>query len=148
MGGPCPAPALMWGSDQMRIASFVTALILATLPAKAETPLSAAGFEAHVTGKTVTYGQSGSLFGIEEYLPGRQVRWRVAENQCQYGIWFQKDDMICFVYEDDPTSHCWTFWLDGGALVALSEDALPGAELREVDRTTEPLSCPGPDVGV
>jgi len=137
----------------MRLPAFVTALllvapILSAWPAGAETPLSAAGFEAHVTGKTITYGQYGSIFGIEEYLPGRQVRWSVAENLCQYGIWFQQDDMICFVYEDDPTSHCWTFWLEGGALVALSDDALPGAELRELGQSTEPLSCPGPDVGV
>lgn len=132
----------------MRVASLVTALILFTAPAGAETPLSAAGFEAHVTGRTIIYDQNGSVFGIEEYLPGRQVRWSVAENLCQYGIWFQRDDMICFVYEDDPTSHCWTFRLEGGALVALAEGALPGAELREAGQTGEPLSCPGPDVGV
>ncbi|OZA07427.1 MAG: hypothetical protein B7Y02_13970 [Rhodobacterales bacterium 17-64-5] len=124
------------------------ALTLAALPAGAETPLSAAAFEAQVTGKTITYEQYGSIFGIEEYLPGRQVRWSVAENLCQYGVWFQKDDRICFVYEDDPTSHCFTFRLEGGALVALSDFAQPGAELREVDRSTKPLSCPGPDVGV
>ena len=130
------------------LAPVLAATLLAALPAGAKTPLSAAGFEAHVTGKTISYEQQGFPFGIEEYLPGRQVRWSVAENQCQYGIWFQQADMICFVYEDDPTSNCWTFWLEGGALVALSEGDQAGQELYEVDRSAEPLSCPGPDVGV
>jgi hypothetical protein len=121
---------------------------LAALPALAETPLSAEAFEAYVTGQTITYQQFDFIFGIEEYLPGRQVRWSVAPDLCQYGIWYPQDDDICFVYEDDPTPHCWTFWLRGGALVALSVTALPGAELTEIDRTDRGLSCPGPDVGV
>jgi len=127
---------------------LLPAVLLPALPALAEAPLNAAAFEAHVTGKTITYEQFGSVFGIEEYLPGRQVRWSVAENLCQYGIWYQKDDKICFVYEEDPTAHCWTFWLRGGALVALSEDDLPGAELYESARSADPLACPGPEVGV
>lgn len=124
------------------------ALALLALPALAQTPLNAAAFEAHVTGRTITYEQFGSVFGIEEYLPGRQVRWSVAENLCQYGIWYQEADQICFLYEDDPTAHCWTFWLEGGALVALSASDMPGQELREAAKSSEPLSCPGPDVGV
>ena len=111
------------------------------------TPLSAQAFEAHVTGHTVTYTQSGMVFGIEEYLTGRKVRWSVAPNQCQYGSWYPQDDSICFVYEYDPVPHCWRFWMDGGALVALSDDADPGPQLHETARTQTPLPCPGPDVG-
>ena len=123
--------------------------ILALLPgvALAETPISAAEFEAHVTGKTVTYRQFDSVFGIEEYLPDRKVRWSVAPNECQYGSWYPDADDICFVYEYDVTPACWTFWLRDGALVALSVTAGPGEELHEVAADDTPLPCPGPDIG-
>lgn len=124
-------------------------LALWPLQALAETPLSAEGFEAHVLGKTVTYSRLGSLFGIEEYLDNRQVRWSVAPNLCQYGTWYPQDDDICFVYEDDPIPHCWTFWLKDGALrAAPADDDGSGFELVESDATTQGLACPGPDVGV
>jgi hypothetical protein len=115
---------------------------------QAETPLTAEEFEAHVTGKTLTYQQFGGYFGIEEYLPGRKVRWSVAPNECQYGSWYPEGQNICFVYEYSPTPACWTFWLRGGALVVLSVNGIPGEELHEVGQSTEPLPCPGPDVGV
>lgn len=125
------------------------ALALAATPARAETPLTGAEFEAEVTGRTITYQQYGVIFGIEEYLEGRKVRWSVAPDLCQYGTWYPEGENICFVYEDDPsTPHCWTFWLREGALVALSVDDAPGAELTEVDRSDTGLSCPGPDIGV
>ena len=126
------------------------ALLLALLPslAPAETPITPEAFEAHVTGKTLVYRQFDSLFGVEEYLPGRKVRWSTAPDQCQYGTWYPKDEAICFVYEYDPTPSCWTFWLRAGALVARSTDGLPGEELHEVEASDQPLPCPGPDVGV
>jgi hypothetical protein len=123
------------------------ALLATITPALAQPPLTAAEFEAHVTGYTITYQQFSGVYGIEEYLPGRQVRWSVAENLCQYGSWYPQDEAICFVYEYSPTPHCWTFWLEGGTLRALSVNDLPGAELTEVDRSDTPLACPGPDVG-
>lgn len=140
-----PVPARTWGSDPMRLA-----LLLALLPtlAGAETPITAEEFEAHVTGKTVTYQQFDSLFGIEEYLPDRKVRWSTAPNECLYGTWYPQGDDICFVYEYDPEPACWTFWLKDGALVALSTKGLPGEELHEVDASDQGLPCPGPDVGV
>lgn len=117
-------------------------------PTLAGQVLTAEEFEAHVTGQTVTYSQFGTLFGTEEYLPDRQVRWSVAENLCQYGSWYPQGRDICFVYEDDPTPHCWTFWKEDDRLVALSVTAEPGEELYEIDRSETGLSCPGPDVGV
>ena len=126
---------------------LLLALVLAA-PALAETPLTPEGFEAHVTGHTLTYRQYGTVFGIEEYLPDRKVRWSTAPNECLYGSWYPQDDDICFVYEYDPTPACWTFWLKDGALVALSTNGLPGEELHEVDASTQGLPCPGPDVGV
>ncbi len=126
----------------------VLCLALCAAPALAETPISPQAFEAHVTGQTITYQQFDFVFGVEEYLPGRQVRWSAAPGLCQYGIWYPAGDKICFVYEDDPTAHCWTFWLRKGALVALSDTAVPGEELTEIDRNDRGLACPGPDVGV
>jgi hypothetical protein len=117
------------------------------LAAAASDPMSAAEFEAYVTGKTLTYSQFGTVFGIEEYLPGRKVRWQVAED-CQYGHWYEKGGLICFAYEYDPGEHCWTFWREADGLRALSVDDLPGSELSEVRQTTDGLACPAPDVGV
>lgn len=124
------------------------ALLILAAPALAETPITPEAFETHVTGKTITYRQFDSVFGVEEYLEGRKVRWSVEPNECQYGSWYPEADNICFVYEYDPTPSCWTFWLRDGALVALSVTAAPGEELHEVQSDTQPLPCPGPDIGV
>lgn len=125
------------------------AALLASLPlaAVAETPMTAEAFDAYVTGKTLTYSQFGQIFGTEEYLADRKVRWSVAANTCQYGSWYPQGENICFVYEYDPTPHCWTFWQGANGLTALSVEMAPGAELSEVNQTDTPLSCPGPDVG-
>jgi hypothetical protein len=129
----------------------LTAIALCLLPhlAWAQDPMSLAEFEAYVTGKTLTYSQFGQPFGTEEYLPDRKVRWAFTEDICQYGRYFEEDPgLICFVYEYDPTPHCWTFWQDGAGLKALSVSDAPGSELSEVSQTDEPLACAGPDVGV
>lgn len=126
---------------------LLLAALCAATPAVAEPPITADQFEAHVTGKTLTYRQFDSVFGIEEYLPDRKVRWSTAPNECQYGSWYPQGENICFVYEYDPTPACWTFWLRGGALVALSTNAAPGEELHEVAVDDTPLPCPGPDIG-
>ncbi|WP_103256468.1 hypothetical protein [Tabrizicola aquatica] len=126
----------------------VLLLSLLATPALAEVPLSAPDFETHVSGHTLTYTQFGRVYGVEEYLPGRKVRWSVAPDECQYGTWYPEGDFICFVYEYDPNPSCWTFWLREGRLVALSIADAPGAELTEAERSQTPLPCPGPDVGV
>ena len=123
------------------------ALVFLAAPALADPPIGAGEFEAHVTGKTLTYRQFDSLFGIEEYLPGRKVRWSTAPNQCLYGSWYPQGENICFVYEYDPTPACWTFWLQDGALVALSINGVAGEELHETEASDLGLPCPGPDVG-
>ncbi|MBL9064160.1 hypothetical protein [Tabrizicola sp.] len=127
---------------------FILFALLIATPLRAETPITAETFEAHVTGKTLTYRQFDYVFGIEEYLPDRKVRWSTAPTECLYGSWYPQGDDICFVYEYDPTPACWTFWLKDGALVALSSTGLPGEELHEVDASARGLPCPGPDVGV
>lgn len=124
-------------------------LALLALPAGAgDTPMTGAEFDAYVTGKTLTYSQFGSVFGIEEYLPGHKVRWKFTADDCQYGSWYEKAGLICFSYEYDAQDHCWTFWQDAQGLKALSVNDAPGSELSEVAQTDEGLNCPGPEVGV
>lgn len=117
-------------------------------PTQGRVPLDAAAFDAYVTGKTITYHQFGQAYGVEEYLPDRRVRWAFTDTECQYGHWYQQDDHICFVYEYDPAPQCWIFWMDGRGLNGLYDGNPEGSELTEVSRSTDPLPCPGPDVGV
>ncbi len=110
-------------------------------------PMSAAEFDAYVTGKTLTYSQYGTVYGTEEYLPGRKVRWQVGDD-CQYGHWYERTGLICFTYEYDIGEYCWTFWRDDHGLSALATTDPPEAELSEVQQTTDGLTCPPLDVGV
>lgn len=135
----------------MRPATILAQLFvlwLLAIPALAVEPMTAEEFEAYVTGKTLAYSQFGEIFGIEEYLPDRQVRWQVSADECQFGEWYERDGLICFQYEYGQQEHCWTFWLQDGALTALHADDPPGAELSEVSQSFEGLSCPGPEIGV
>ncbi len=125
--------------------------LLALLPvaALAQTPMTAEEFEAYAEGKTLTYAEGGQVFGTEQYLPGRRVRWAFTQDICQDGTWYQQGEQICFVYEGgagDP--QCWTFWREGGRLKARFAGDPDGRELTEVEQSQGPLLCPGPDVGV
>ena len=125
-------------------------LLLAFLasPALAERPMTAAEFDAFVTGKTMDYLVDGEIFGREVYLPGRQVRWAFTAEECKLGHWYGEGDNICFLYDGDPEPKCWTIWPNGDGLSASYMTDTPDIPPREVRETTEPLACPGPDVGV
>jgi hypothetical protein len=138
----------MSGSDPVRTLVLASLLVSLAAPILAQTPLTGDEFAAHVAGKTVTYQRWGNIFGIEQYLEGGKVRWSPLPGECQSGRWYPEGDNICFLYEYDPVPHCWTFWKEGDALVALSDSGLPGQEIYETDRSTTPLDCSGPDVGV
>ncbi len=119
------------------------------LPVTAQTPMSAAEFEAYVTGRTLTFGFEGMAYGIEEFRPGRRTTWAFMGEQCQEGRWFDRDEQICFVYDDAPeVEHCWIFWRGETGLNARFMGEDNGTELYEVQRTSRPLLCPGPEVGV
>lgn len=128
-------------------ASLALALILAG-PALADTAMSAPEFERYSTGRTLSYAYGGSIFGTEQYLPGRRVIWAFAGEECRSGSWYPQDGDICFVYDDDGTPQCWQFFQGPGGLRAQFMDDPDGSELSEVAQTPDPLSCPGPDVGV
>ena len=115
---------------------------------QAETPLTGPEFEANTTGATITYDYGDGLFGTEEYLPGRQVRWAFDGDLCIYGEWYQQNDQICFVYETDPTPACWLYFLDDGDIRGRYMGDGGGWEILESSRDGGPLPCAGPDVGV
>ncbi len=122
---------------------------LAVLPALSETPLNAEAFESYVSGRTLTFSFAGQDYGVEQYLPQRRVLWAFIGQECQEGVWYQRADMICFLYDHNPDEQCWHFFRTDNGLrgVYVGPDG-PGTELYEVKNTTTPMLCPGPGVGV
>jgi len=110
--------------------------------------MSAAEFEAYVEGRTLTYHDEGVAYGIEQYLPGRRVRWAYLDDECWEGYWYDDGPNICFVYEDSPEPKCWRFTRKDGRLSAVFMGASEGRELYEARNSTDPLMCLGPNVGV
>ena len=121
---------------------------LSSVPAAGQTPMTAAEFEAYTTGKTLTFSADGQVYGIEEYLDGRRVRWAVLEDQCQDGFWYPQGEMICFIYEAIEAPQCWTFYEGPAGLTAQFENEGGSTTLFETRQTDEPLVCLGPEVGV
>lgn len=128
-------------------AAVATALLLA-VPALADEPVGAEAFEAYTTGKTLIYGNAGGPYGIEEYLPGRQVRWSFLDGDCVEGSWFPEGDAICFRYEAYDRTQCWLFFQSESGLTAQPLEDPDGSALYEVSRSKGPMICKGPEVGV
>lgn len=137
---------------QTILALPLLSVALTSLSAAAQTgaPLTADEFEAITTGRTLTYAQGGVVYGIEQYLPGRQVVWAFSGDECRKGTWYQQDDNICFVYSYDPTPQCWLFVRTGTGsdMTARFMGENSGPQLSVVAETKDPLACLGPDVGV
>lgn len=129
---------------------FAIALACATaLPVLASEPMSASDFERYVTGKTLYYGLSGDSYGVEEYLPDRQVRWSFLDGECKDGYWYEETgNQICFVYDDNPSPQCWTFFKEGQSLRAVFENDPTSTVLYEAQQNSEPMLCLGPQIGV
>ena len=128
--------------------SAILAFALTAAPVLAETPMSAEAFEAYSTGKTLTFGELGRPYGAEQYLPNRRVRWSFLDGQCKEGQWFEDRGLICFVYDDDPTAQCWSFFETPNGLEARFENDPEDLTLYVAKESPEPLMCIGPDVGV
>jgi hypothetical protein len=120
----------------------------ATAAISAETPMSPSEFEAYSTGRTLTYAESGVIYGIEEYLPGRRVRWAFSQDECRDGYWYPDGQDVCFVYEDNPEPQCWSFTKSESGLIARFLGGDNGRELYEARQSEQPMQCLGPDVGV
>lgn len=129
--------------------NLILSLCLLAAPAVAQDrPLTAAHFEALVTGQTFTYANRLGPFGAEEYLDDRRVRWSFLDGECTEGYWYEQDAQICFVYDDIETHQCWSFYLQSGRLMARFENDPAATELYETARADEPLMCLGPKIGV
>ena len=136
-------------THQRPIRTLALALLaVSALPAAAADSMSADVFEDYVEGRTLTYHDGGVAYGIEQYLPGRKVRWAYIGDQCWDGYWYEENANICFVYEGSPEPKCWKFSDDGGKLSAVFMGDGNGRELYEVTNSPDPLTCLGPDVGV
>jgi hypothetical protein len=123
------------------------ALLLIASPAWSQTLMTAEEFEAWSTGQTLDYTTDGFHWSSEMHLLGRRTLLSNGVDQCLEGIWFPKDDAICFVYDGLDTEYCWHFWRDGSDVFAEMIDT-PGEPTDHVTLAAEPLTCPGPDVGV
>ena len=124
------------------IRGVVLALLLAT-PVAAQT-LDEAGFEAYVSGKTLTFTlPDGTVFGSESYAPDRSVLWSTTPGTCQPGRWFPSGDLICFTYQTDPEPRCWTVTRTDRGLRA---ESTGGTVLFEAEEASRPLTCPGPEL--
>ncbi len=127
----------------------ILALIcLLPVPALAERVMTAAEFEAFTTGKTMDYSDGAAVWGREEYLPNRRVRFSFTDDECREGSWYEAGPMICFVYADVPGPKCWTYFTDGTTVTTLFAEDPPGTAPSTVVASNAPLICQGPDVGV
>jgi hypothetical protein len=120
---------------------------LAAAPAHAETPLTAEEFDALSLGRTMTWAQFGQVYGVEQYLPDRRVRWTVLGDDCRAGHWYADGTSICFQYEDDPLPDCWIITRTGAGLTANYTSDGGSAAPVAVTETLEPMACFGPKVG-
>ncbi|WP_019955660.1 hypothetical protein [Yoonia vestfoldensis] len=120
--------------------SFLLLLLLAT-PAAAQDKMSAEEFDAHVTGRTITFHTDiNPLYGIEAYLQGRRVMWSAFDGTCKYGVWYESKGDICFRYEDNPEPQCWATYLENGRIRAEFTNVPFGTIIFETD-ADEPLIC-------
>lgn len=130
-------------------------LTLAAGPASAEDPVSAEEFDALTLGRSMTWSEFGAVYGVEQYLPGRRVRWAAVGKDCAVGHWYADGPAICFRYETGTEPHCWIITHSASGLDAhytLSPpgkppEATPGTLPVSIAETPDPPACPGPEVG-
>lgn len=122
--------------------------LLVAGPALAEDPIGAEEFDSYTMGKTLVYGNDAGPYGIEEYLPGRQVRWSYLDGDCVEGSWFPEGDAICFRYETYGRTQCWHFFQSEAGISARPAEEPEGSTLYEISRSQGPMICKGPEVGV
>ena len=131
----------------MRMILCVLGLLAVVSPVVAS-PMSAAEFEAYVTGKTLYYGRQGAAYGAEIYHENRRVTWSFLDGECKEGYWYNEGTNICFVYEDRLDPQCWTFERGSSGLIATFENDPESQELYEAQDVGEEMICLGPEIGV
>jgi hypothetical protein len=124
----------------MRKALTIAAFLLAH-PALADDRIGAEAFDDHVTGRTITFRtDTNPSYGIEAYLQDRRVMWSAFDGTCMYGIWYEEDGDICFLYDDDPEPKCWAISLEEGGIRATFTNVPFGVTIFETD-ADDPLIC-------
>ena len=127
---------------------MIPALAVMATVLNAQTTMTGEEFDTYTRGKTFYYGNDGAPYGAEEYLDNRRVRWSFLDGKCEDGQWYQEGELICFLYEFKTDPQCWSFQQSDGGLIARFENDPAQTELYEVEKSTVPLMCLGPDVGV
>jgi hypothetical protein len=130
--------------------NLILALSLTVAPAvfAGDGGMNADEFDAFTTGRTLNFAVEGQHYGIEEYLPGRRVRWSFLDGRCKDGTWWEEAGAICFAYEGTPEVQCWIMRARGAGLTAIFVSDPPDPTFYEAWETDEPLYCMGPDIGV
>ncbi len=124
-------------------------LMLLATPALADGPMDAAAFDAYTQGKTLTFGVAGNpAYGVEQYQPNQRVVWSFQDGDCSNGVWYESKGSICFRYDFDPEPKCWKFYDEPSGLRAVFMNRPDTSVLYEAQDSSEPLICPGPDLGV
>ncbi len=124
-------------------------LCLAASQASAQAIVPPAAFEALSTGRTLHFTLDGQPFGSEQFFAGRRSLWRYADATCEPGVWRAEGQAICFEYDTSPEAVCWHFVeTPEGYAAQLVEDGAPSDLRLDLARIgTDPLPCPGPEVG-
>jgi len=123
-------------------------LLFSAGPAFADPPMSGAEFDALTLGRSMTWSEFGSVYGVEQYLPDRRVRWAAVGKDCKLGHWYEDGPAICFKYEDDIDPDCWTITRSADGFSATYTTNAPDAAPVVVAETPDAPACFGPEVGV
>lgn len=121
---------------------FAICLTLICGPLAAQDSMTAEEFDAHVTGRTITFRTDlNPVYGVERYMAGRRVMWSSIEGICQYGVWFESKGDICFRYEGDPEHKCWTVYDEPGGIRGVYTTRPPFTVIYEDPDRDDPLIC-------
>jgi len=115
-------------------------------------PMTLSEFQRETLGKTYVFVQNGLDYGAERYLPQNRVEWSFLDGHCIFGKYFEWQGKICFSYDEygrdaDRPPQCWTFERGDQGLEARFYDPTRDTPVVQMLPTTDPLICPGPDVG-
>ena len=124
------------------------AILLLVGPAFSEDPVTAEEFDTLTQGRSMTWAEFGTVYGVEQYQPDRRVRWAVVGDDCKTGHWYQDGAAICFKYEDDIVPDCWIITRSGAGFSARYTTNPPESEPVVVAETLDSPACFGPEVGV
>ncbi|MFN3577812.1 MAG: hypothetical protein ACK4TJ_12650 [Tabrizicola sp.] len=127
--------------------ALLLTVVFAAAPARAEAPLTAEEFDALTLGRSMTWSENGVVYGLEQYLPGRRVRWAAVGEDCILGHWYADGPAICFRYETDSEPDCWIITRSAAGFDAHYATNPPGTPPVTVAETPDPPACPGPEVG-